>query len=180
MSLLSWIWARLRGKAWLGTPESVTLYIVQHHAQMKPADWVRLESAVRRRAHGGSQSHLIYALRVSSVLPTLKKLEALASRWSVANCGAGDAGLCAVSRREPNRELVQTHLQALYLDTLRRLLAAARSAHEARLVKARSDKTRAAEIEKWRSALADARTSFVPELPGARDLIESELASISL
>ncbi len=61
-----------------------------------------------------AERSLLYALRVSHCVPRLTKIATLASRWGIANSGAGGAGLES-AKESPNWASVHAFLADLYL-----------------------------------------------------------------
>lgn len=95
--------------------EGAALRIVQNFANVSEQDIGLLEHQVAMTQTGSLESHLLYALRVSKCVPNLRKVETLASRWSVARSGASDMGLDA-AKGSPHWSTVREFLLKLYRD----------------------------------------------------------------
>jgi len=111
----------------------------------------------------GPERALLYALRVSTCLPKLRKLETLASRWGVAHGRPDRTGLLA-GVSSPNYERVRNALVQMYLyrfDELAGELVAETGSSKA------STPERLRKATERAKALLDAVVAqFVPEPPG--------------
>lgn len=146
-SVLSWLFAKLRGQIYLWKPEQFTVFAMNSLPRMEAEHWRHFESVTRR----SPEHDLIYALRIASAIPSIKKLETLGSRWSTAHYGAGGRGL-NMGRYAQNHQRVTQFIAELCLRQAREILAARKSKKP---------------LSKY-----EVLAQFTPPLPGLQELLE--------
>jgi len=96
-------------------PEDITRYVVSHFAEVSEKQIADASLAILTVNPHSPQIHLLYALRVSKCVPTLKHINTLASRWSAANRGPQGGGGLQDGRESREWEVVNGFLGNLYL-----------------------------------------------------------------
>ena len=155
----------------LSSPEQITRFIVDNFLKVGTKDYSTFERTITRAAPRSLERELVYALRVSSVLPTLTNLKTLASRWDTAHCGAGASGL-ELGRASHNFTLVYDFLTRQYLEHVQRILESEQAAFRGKHQQAATDKARETTRQKWLEKLITYRTLFSYQLNGLDHLIE--------
>ena len=120
---------------------------------------------------------LVYAIRISEVLPTLKKLDTLASRYNVAHNGAGGCGLESAKDSE-NYEAVANYLKSAYLDKFIEIAdMLIKKASESE----KQGKTQNAKINAWKKTKEEILRGFSEfkyDLQGLRENVDSFVRQI--
>jgi hypothetical protein len=155
MGLFQWLWRKLRGPRRLRTPREIMAFVLENFDQLEQGHFGEIETALMRC--GAAEQHLVYALRIASVLPTVKTLKTLASRWNVAHYGPQNASGLMAARHSPEYPAVKAFLDKRFLAKTAEILAAPR--------KRKSD------------VPADIITLFVPPLPGLAELVHNNRAT---
>jgi hypothetical protein len=113
------------------------------------------------------ERHLLYALRVSRCVPTLRKLETLVSRWGVARSGASGFGLDG-GQASPNWHAVQQFLVSLYEDKFQELAFETTSMALEVASKRKSKALREKALMKALASVEQAADAVAQDLPGVR------------
>lgn len=177
---LLWIGNKLRKKT-LRTPEQATRYIVEHFDEISEQEIGKAETEVKRAKGNHPEASLLYALRVSKCVPTLKSFKTLASRWSTANCGVGAAGL-QFAQGAKNWQLVNDFLTQLYLKRYETICADLIQKTAATIAKRKSEQAKLNAIQKASDKISEASSEFMYELPDlalASDHCLSQLAALT-
>lgn len=100
----------------LTEPEQIAPYVVEHFDAAAENEIVQAEHQVMGARPFSPELGLLYALRVSKCVPTLKSFKTLGSRWNVAS-GVSSGGLMGLicGLPSPNHDLVKDFLTRLYL-----------------------------------------------------------------
>jgi len=168
--LLLW-WGLRRRRKVIRTPEALTRHILEHYHEVTEQDIGRCEMEVKRARGRHPDSDLLYALRVSKCVPTLKTLKTLASRWSTANCGAGASGL-QMGQSSKNWEAVNDFLASLYRQRLDDLYAEIVAKARESVSKRKSAQAKLNVVEKALERIHSAQAEFMYELPGLAAVID--------
>jgi len=156
----------------LKSPGDITRFIIDNFYRVETSDFSNFEKAVSRMNPNTPERGLIYALRVSAVLPTLKSLKTLESRWQTANSGAAGRGLTS-SERARNYKRVYAFLQSEYLSHADRILAEEEGKFREKIENAATDRSRLSAMESWIRKLDESKGLFVYELPGFDALVDT-------
>jgi hypothetical protein len=105
----------------LKTPEEITAYVLAHFDDVTEEQIGKFERDVAIACPNSYESGLLYALRVSKCVPTLKSFKTLNSRWGLAHSGTrGDGGFVAATR-SPNYQATHDFLAKRYGDRVEEL-----------------------------------------------------------
>jgi hypothetical protein len=142
--------------------------------------WQKAEKAAAHFYPKSRQRNLLYALRISSIVPTITKVPTLASRWSTAQRGPGeymDGGLLTAGN-DPLANEVTAFLTRIYQDRLRVILADDAAKVHARINKSRNEETRDRYRMEACQKLWEWESEFDFELPGNKELFRHYRAAL--
>jgi hypothetical protein len=159
---------RRRRRSLLRTPQDVTKSVVEQFDRLSEKEIGKAESIVQGLRGGYAEAQLLYALRVSKCVPTLKSLKTLASRWSTANVGAGAAGL-QMGRDAKNWQLVSSFLARLYLKHYKQLCLDLVSKTKQAVADRKSPQARSNVVNKAIALVNEAHQEFSYQLPGLNE-----------
>ena len=168
------IYCAMRGPL-LKKPSDITRFIVANFENISTSDYSNFEKVLAKSSPRSIERDLIYALRVSEVLPTIKSFKTLESRWATAHCGAGASGL-ELGRKSRNYRLVYEFLTKHYLNHAARLLETEHEKFRMKLEGAKTEKTKEKYRESRRTKLKEIRASFSYELLGLDELITDHIS----
>jgi len=103
------------------TPEEVTQYVVNHFDAVSEEQIGQWERDVARASPDNPESGLLYALRISKCVPTVKSFKALDSRWRTACNGVRGLSGSIGGAGFPNRRATEDFLVKLYADRVEEL-----------------------------------------------------------
>jgi hypothetical protein len=152
-------------------PESITKRVVEQFMQLSEQDIALAETQVKRQDGLHPEEHLLYALRVSRCIPNVTKLKTLASRWRVANCGAGGMGLLA-GQSATNWQMVYNFLADLYQKRLDELCGQAFATTRESVSRPRSARANLKVIDTAIERIQSAQAEFTHDLPGLEMTID--------
>ena len=105
----------------LKTPEEVTGYTLANFDTVTEEQIGQFERDVAQACRYSPESGLLYALRVSKCVPTLKSFKTLGSRWGTAFSGPRGAGGLIGGTDSPNYRTTHDFLVKLYSDRVEEL-----------------------------------------------------------
>ncbi len=153
----------------LQTPEEITRYVVSRFARVSERTIADLSLEILRVQPHSPEIHLLYALRVSKCIPTLKAVSTLASRWSIANRGPqGNSGL-QNGRQSGDWELVNRFLTNLYLQRFHELCEEVASKADETAAKRKTPTAKESAYRKAIDKILGAVTEFAENLPGLHE-----------
>ena len=186
VSLVVWGCVKLAGKTTAKKKISRCAYIVEHFAELSEQDIGQAEQAEQQECPVFSaEQGLLYALRVSKCVPTLKKVKTLASRWDVANTGGKNySGGLALRHLSPDGPMVWDLLCGLYLQQFDALCSEGVAKALDRASRRKSVEARLKVLDKAIDEIADSETEFAglaaAEEAAAKWIAELERAADSL
>jgi hypothetical protein len=157
--------------------DGIACQIVQNFANVSEQEIALLEHQVAMTEPGSMESHLLYALRVSKCLPSLRKVETLASRWGVACSGAADTGLDA-AKNSPHWATVRGFLIKLYREKFSELALYTVSTTIETASKRKSASAKQRVLDKGVASLVVAMRALNADFPDIRDEIKTCLDQI--
>jgi len=96
------------------TPREAIVCIMHRFDTINDRRLQKIEARIARAFPRDAERDLIYALRISTSIRRITKLETLGSRWDTAHCGAGNRGLL-MGNHLPDYRRVHRFLTAKYL-----------------------------------------------------------------
>lgn len=157
--------------------QSVILTLLANFDSMSEADIAALENGPSGLSRPREERALLYALRVSRCVPTLKKLPTLASRVGIAHRGAGGFGLDA-ARASPHWQVVREFLSSLYLARFNTLAGELLRQTES-AVRVRRGLKPTVRIERATQELNEAVESIATDIPAIRKHADRWIRSLS-
>jgi len=106
------LWRQIMGPR---TPKGITAYIMRHFDTITDFQLQKLELRLAKNFPHAPEADLVYALRISTAIRRIIKLETLASRWNIAHTGAANRGLLA-GIGLPDYRKVHSFLSAYFLN----------------------------------------------------------------
>ncbi len=153
----------------LQTPEEITRYVVSRFARVSEKTIADLSLEILRVQPHSPEIHLLYALRVSKCIPTLKAVSTLASRWSIANRGPqGNSGL-QNGRQSSDWELVNRFLTNLYLQRFHELCEEVASKADETAAKRKTPTAKESAYQRAINKILEGAAEFVDDLPGLHE-----------
>lgn len=166
---------RVRGAA-AATPEAlqknddmspVIATVLRQYDELSERDLGAIEHELLKHQPRSTDRFLVYALRVSKCVPTLKTITKLPRRWEAAHFGPRGTGGILATDEGAERNAVVSFLQSTYLQRLHGLGAAICEANLQRIAKARTNDARRRILESTERLIVDTSLDFSPSLPGA-------------
>ncbi len=113
--MFKWLREKLLECKVLTRPEELPPYIIKYFEEATEEQIAAAEAEVSRAYPWNPEVALMYALRVSKIVPKIKTFKTLVSRWNVASKGPrGVVGLCA-GRSSKNYDRTYQFLSDLYV-----------------------------------------------------------------
>ncbi len=119
--------------------------------------------------HHSPEIHLLYALRVSKCVPTVKSVKTLASRWSIANWGPKASSGLQNGSQSSHWGLVNGFLSNLYLQRFHELCEEAANKANETAAKRKTPTAKESTYQKAIDKIVSAATEFGEDLPGLHE-----------
>jgi hypothetical protein len=157
--------------------DRLSLQVAQNFANVSEQQIAELEYQVGMTAPDSLERHLLYALRVSKCVPSLRNLDTLASRWGVAHRGAGGMGLDA-AKSSPASSTIVDFLRSLYRDKFRELAQQTVAIAIENGAKRKGNAAKQKVLDKGIATLVAARNAFSSDLPGLHQEVQTYIDHI--
>jgi hypothetical protein len=157
--------------------DGLSLQVAQNFANVSEQQIAELEYQVGITTPDSLERHLLYALRVSKCVPSLRNLDTLASRWGVAHCGAGGMGLNA-AKHSPAWSSVVDFLSSLYRDKFCELAKQTVATTIENGAKRKGDTAKRKVLDKGIATLIAARNAFSSDLPSLQQEVQAYIDQI--
>ncbi len=152
--------------------EGLALQVAQDFANVSEEQIGHLEYQVGMTAPDSLERHLLYALRVSKCVPSLRNLDTLVSRWGVAWSGAAGMGLDA-AKASPHSSTIVDFLSNLYHNKFRELAQLTVMTSIENAAKRKSEAAKQKVLDKGVAKLVAAKNAFSFKLPGIDREVQS-------
>jgi hypothetical protein len=157
--------------------EGLSLQVAKNFANMLEQQIAELEYKVGMAAPDSMERHLLYALRVSKCVPSLRNLDTLVSRWGVAHRGAGGMGLDA-AKSSPDWSTIVDFLRSLYHDKFRELAQQTVTMAIEKGAKRKGNAAKEKVLDKGIATLVAARNVFSSDVPGLHEEVQTYIDRI--